>query len=182
MASIAGNDGYIFNDPLVGGMIQRTYGHFYIHGFRYNWVWLVIFSAFATDIFAYFTGRAFGRRKLAPVLSPKKTVEGGIGGVVGSIAACGLFGYFAMPEFFVHCIAIGVLGGVVSQFGDIAASAIKRKLGIKDYGTLIPGHGGLLDRVDSLLFTAPLVFIYLSALCYWQGLSGIDMPTPLSGY
>jgi phosphatidate cytidylyltransferase len=149
----------------------------YIHGFRNNFVWLIVFSAFATDIFAYFTGRAIGRHKLAPKLSPKKTVEGSIGGVAGSVVVCGLFGYFAIPEFFVHCVVIGALGGVVSQFGDLTASAIKRRLGMKDYGSLIPGHGGLLDRIDSLLFTAPLVCLYLSTVSMWS-YNG-DMKTPV---
>jgi phosphatidate cytidylyltransferase len=149
----------------------------YIHGFRNNFVWLIVFSAFATDIFAYFTGRAIGKHKLAPTLSPKKTVEGSIGGVVGSVVVCGLFGYFAIPAFFVHCIVIGALGGVVSQFGDLTASAIKRRLGMKDYGSLIPGHGGLLDRIDSLLFTAPLVYLYLSIVSGWT--LGGDLKTPV---
>ncbi|MDR2163229.1 MAG: phosphatidate cytidylyltransferase [Clostridiales Family XIII bacterium] len=192
IASLVTEDGYI-TSPVSGGgevwdsgfswnynLFNSTNGLFCIHGFRYNWVWLVIFSAFATDIFAYFTGRAIGRRKLAPVLSPRKTVEGSIGGVAGSVIVCGLFGHFAMPEFFAHCIVIGVLGGVVSQLGDITASAIKRKLGIKDYGNLIPGHGGLLDRIDSLIFTAPLVFIYLSAMAYWES-AGDLAPIILNG-
>jgi phosphatidate cytidylyltransferase len=153
---------------------------FYIHGFRNNFVWLIVFSAFATDIFAYFTGRAIGRHKLAPALSPKKTVEGSVGGVVGSVVVCGLFGYFAIPAFLIHCVVIGALGGVASQFGDLTASAIKRRLGMKDYGTLIPGHGGLLDRIDSLLFTAPLVYLYLSIVKAWT-LNG-DMRTPIFEY
>jgi hypothetical protein len=82
-----------------------------------------------------------------------------------------------MPAFFVHCIIIGVLGSVAAQAGDIAVSAIKRRLGLKDFGNLIPGHGGLLDRIDSILFTAPLVYLYLSALSGWT-LNG-DMHTPI---
>jgi phosphatidate cytidylyltransferase len=143
----------------------------YIHGFTNNFTWLVVLSAFATDIFAYFTGRAFGKHKLTPSLSPKKTVEGGIGGLIGSIVCCGLFGYFAAPEYLIHCIILGALGGVVSQAGDLTASAIKRRLGLKDYGALIPGHGGLLDRIDSILFTAPLVYVYVSVTGIWTGVS-----------
>jgi phosphatidate cytidylyltransferase len=173
MAAVAGDADFISGLNLP----DRTGVAFYIRGFRYNWVWLVVFSAFATDIFAYFTGRALGRRKLAPKLSPKKTVEGSAGGVAGSVVVCGLFGWFAMPEFFVHCVVLGFLGGVVSQLGDLTASAIKRRLGVKDYGALIPGHGGLLDRIDSMLFTAPLVYVYLSALSFWT-LNG-DMKTPV---
>jgi len=124
-------------------------------------VWLIIFGAFGTDICAYFTGVAFGKHKLCPKISPKKTIEGSVGGIIGSIAVCGLFGYFFAGEYFVHCLIIGGLAGIVSQFGDLTASVFKRKMGIKDYGNLIPGHGGILDRFDSLLFTAPLVYYYI---------------------
>jgi phosphatidate cytidylyltransferase len=155
-------------DEGIWGQAGATYGLFHISGFLYNPVWLVVFSAFATDICAYFIGMKFGRRKLAPALSPKKTVEGSIGGIVGSIIVCGVFGWFAMPELFVHTLVIGALGGVVSQVGDLTASAIKRRLGIKDYGSIIPGHGGVLDRIDSILFTAPLVYIYLSVIRFWD--------------
>ncbi|MDR0817871.1 MAG: phosphatidate cytidylyltransferase, partial [Clostridiales Family XIII bacterium] len=112
-----------------------------VQGFAYNFAWLVVITAFGSDIFAYFTGVLIGRHKLAPVLSPKKTIEGSIGGIAGSTLLCGVFGWFVMNEIFVHCLIIGAIGGALSQVGDLAASAIKRKLGIKDYGHLIPGHG-----------------------------------------
>ncbi len=124
-------------------------------------VWLILLTAFGTDIMAYFTGFAIGKHKLAPKISPKKTIEGSIGGILGSVLLCGLFGYFVIPRLLIHCIIIGVLGGVVSQFGDLTASIFKRKMGIKDYGNLIPGHGGILDRFDSVLFTAPMVYYYI---------------------
>lgn len=124
-------------------------------------VWLVFITAFGTDSMAYFTGYAFGKHKLAPKISPKKTIEGSIGGILGSVLLCGLFGYFVIPELLLHCVIIGILGGVISQFGDLTASIFKRKMGIKDYGNLIPGHGGILDRFDSVLFTAPMVYYYI---------------------
>lgn len=124
-------------------------------------VWLIFLTAFGTDVMAYFTGMAFGKRKLCPNISPKKTVEGSIGGIVGSIVLCGVFGHFFAPEVLIHCMIIGALGGVISQFGDLTASVFKRKMDIKDYGNLIPGHGGILDRFDSVLFTAPLVYYYI---------------------
>lgn len=125
-------------------------------------VWTIVFSAFGTDIFAYFTGYALGKHKLCPKISPKKTIEGSIGGILGSMLLCGLFGWFAAGGvYFVHTLAIGALGGVISQAGDLTASVFKRKMGIKDYGNLIPGHGGVLDRFDSVLFTAPLVYYYI---------------------
>ncbi|WP_130863612.1 phosphatidate cytidylyltransferase [Bacilliculturomica massiliensis] len=125
-------------------------------------VWLVFLTAFGTDIMAYFSGYFFGKHKLCPKISPKKTVEGSVGGVLGSVILCGVFGWFVVPQLLIHCMVIGVLGGVVSQFGDLTASIFKRKMGIKDYGNLIPGHGGILDRFDSVLFTAPLVYYYIA--------------------
>lgn len=125
-------------------------------------VWLIFLTAFGTDIMAYFTGYAFGKHKLCPTISPKKTIEGAIGGTLGSVILCGIFGYFFAPDVFYHCMIIGVLGGIVSQFGDLTASIFKRKMGIKDYGNLIPGHGGILDRVDSVLFTAPIIYYYIA--------------------
>lgn len=127
-------------------------------------VWLIFITAFGTDIMAYFTGYLLGKHKLCPKISPKKTVEGSIGGILGSVVFSGVFGYFVIPDFLIHCVIIGVLGGVVSQLGDLTASIIKRKLDIKDYGNLIPGHGGILDRFDSVLFTAPMVYYYLVIL------------------
>lgn len=124
-------------------------------------VWLIFLTAFGTDSMAYFTGLAIGKHKLAPKISPKKTIEGSIGGILGSILLCGLFGYFVTPGLLLHCIVIGLLGGVISQFGDLTASIFKRKMGIKDFGNLIPGHGGILDRFDSVLFTAPMVYYYI---------------------
>lgn len=124
-------------------------------------VWLIFITAFGTDTMAYFTGFAIGKHKLAPKISPKKTIEGSVGGILGSILLCGLFGYFVVPELLLHCVVIGILGGIISQFGDLTASIFKRKMGIKDFGNLIPGHGGILDRFDSVLFTAPMVYYYI---------------------
>jgi len=146
-----------YPNPKQPIQLTENFGLSGIH----SYVWIVVLAAFATDIFAYFTGTLLGRHKLAPRISPKKTVEGAIGGVLGSVLFCGLFGYFFLPAGFVDCIALGVLGGVVSQVGDLSASVLKRGLGVKDWGALIPGHGGVLDRIDSMLFTAPLVFYYL---------------------
>lgn len=125
-------------------------------------IWLIFITAFGTDIFAYFTGYAIGKHKLCPSISPKKTVEGAIGGALGSIALCLLFGYFFAPQYLMHCAVIGLLGAIISQFGDLTASIFKRRMGIKDYGNLIPGHGGIMDRFDSILFTAPLVYYYIT--------------------
>ena len=129
-------------------------------------VWLIVITAFGTDVMAYFSGYLLGKHKLWPKISPKKTIEGSIGGILGSVILSGIFGYFVMPDLLVHCLIIGVLGGIVSQFGDLTASIFKRKMGIKDYGNLIPGHGGILDRFDSVLFTGPMVYYYIVLIMY----------------
>jgi len=125
-------------------------------------VWLVLITAFVTDIMAYFSGYFFGKYKLCPKISPKKTIEGSIGGTLGTMLVSGLFGHFIMPEIMIHCMVMGAMGAIFSQFGDLTASIFKRKMGIKDYGHLIPGHGGILDRFDSVLFTAPLIYYYIA--------------------
>lgn len=124
-------------------------------------IWLVFISAWATDTFAYFTGYFLGSRKLCPTISPKKTVEGSIGGILGSILVSTLYAYYFAHGILLHCIIIGLLGSIMGQLGDLTASSIKRYVGIKDYGKIMPGHGGILDRFDSVLFTAPVVYYYI---------------------
>jgi len=157
---------------LEDGMVTAL-GVFYVVFFSYHiilveqlpeyglLVWLIFLTAFGTDSMAYFAGYFFGKHKLCPSISPKKTIEGSIGGIAGSVILCGVFAYFVMPFLFLQCIVIGIMGGIVSQFGDLTASLFKRKMGIKDFGNLIPGHGGILDRIDSLLFTAPFTYYYI---------------------
>ncbi|MEI8215677.1 MAG: phosphatidate cytidylyltransferase [Eubacteriales bacterium] len=129
-----------------------------------QFVWVVLIIAFGTDTMAYFSGYLFGKHKLCPSISPKKTVEGAIGGTLSSIIFCGIFGYFFTDGLLVHCLVLGFIGSIFAQLGDLTASIFKRKMGIKDYGNLIPGHGGMLDRFDSVLFTAPVVYYYLNIL------------------
>lgn len=129
-------------------------------------VWLIFISAWVCDTSAYYAGKFFGKHKLCPKVSPKKTIEGSIGGLLGSAVVCGIFGVFliskgvSIPVF--HFILIGLISGAVSQFGDLTASSIKRHAGVKDYSNLIPGHGGILDRFDSILFSSVVVFYYLT--------------------
>ena len=174
-ASIMASSIYIFkiNERKLEDGMATMLGIIYVVFFSYHVVlvdqtqeysiliWLVLLSAFCTDIFAYFTGFFLGRHKLCPNLSPKKTIEGAVGGTIGSVICCGLFGYFVVPMIWLHCVMIGFIGAILSQCGDLTASAYKRKMGIKDYGNLIPGHGGILDRFDSVLFTAPVVYYYI---------------------
>ena len=127
-------------------------------------VWLIFISSWGSDTFAYCAGILFGKHKLAPVLSPKKTIEGAVGGVAGAAVLGYLYGlYFRhsmtevlRPEF-ISAMACAI-AAVISIIGDLAASAIKRNHNVKDYGHLIPGHGGVLDRFDSMIFTAPAIF------------------------
>jgi phosphatidate cytidylyltransferase len=131
-------------------------------------LWLPFLTAWFTDTFAYFVGIYLGRVKLSPKVSPKKTVEGAIGGIVGSIALSTLSGFIiinlGMNIKIIHFVIIGILCGIASEIGDLAASYIKRYTGIKDFGNIIPGHGGILDRFDSILFTAPVIYYYFTLL------------------
>ncbi len=130
-----------------------------------NYIWLVFIISLGTDTFAYFTGMLLGRHKLCPNLSPKKTIEGAIGGMAGAAALASCFEMFVIKggnALSFHFIIMVLLGSVISQIGDLSASAIKRRTGIKDYGKLIPGHGGIMDRFDSVLFVAPYIYIYIS--------------------
>ena len=124
-------------------------------------VWLVLIAAFGQDTFAYFTGMLLGKHKMAPNISPKKTIEGAVGGVIGATVLCGVFGYFVYPKELVHCLIIGFVGAFFGIAGDLIASAFKRKMQIKDYGNLIPGHGGVMDRFDSVVLVAPFVYYYI---------------------
>ncbi len=130
-----------------------------------EYIWLVFIISLGTDTFAYFTGMLIGKHKLCPNLSPKKTVEGAVGGMIGAAALASLFEAFVIGgknALSVHFIIMVLLGSVVSQLGDLSASAIKRRTGLKDYGNLIPGHGGIMDRFDSVLFVAPYLYIYIT--------------------
>lgn len=125
-------------------------------------VWLILITAFCTDIGAYFGGYFLGKHKLCPTISPKKTVEGAVSGALASLLFCVLFAAAFLDRRMLFAYALmGLTGGIFSQFGDLTASIFKRKMGIKDYGKLIPGHGGIMDRFDSVLFTAPLVFYFM---------------------
>lgn len=151
--------GVVYVGVMLSYVVQirdLPYGIFFI--------WCIFLGSWVNDTCAYFTGYFIGRRKLAPTLSPKKTVEGAIGGIVGATVVGLIFGiivHFASPSS-VNMILFGVLTGLIGSFfgiiGDLAASAIKRQRGVKDYGNLIPGHGGILDRFDSVIFTAPAVY------------------------
>lgn len=122
--------------------------------------------AFLSDTGAYFTGRAFGKHKLAPAISPNKTVEGVLGGFLGAVAGMMIYGLvlqfaFGFTVNYIYAIIYGIIGSLGSTFGDLCFSVIKRQTGLKDYGNLIPGHGGILDRFDSMMIVGPVTEILL---------------------
>ncbi|MCR5671331.1 MAG: phosphatidate cytidylyltransferase [Butyrivibrio sp.] len=128
------------------------------------------FIAWVCDTCAYFAGRAFGKHKMAPTLSPKKTVEGAIGGILGSVLVGAIFGYVLyvnetrdISVIFILMI-ITFFGSIIAQLGDLLASGIKRDHDIKDYGRIIPGHGGIMDRFDSVIFVIPSVYFMAAVL------------------
>jgi len=129
-----------------------------------KYIWLIFIIAFGTDTCAYFAGNLFGKRKLSPEISPNKTVEGFIGGIIGSVALTTIYSLLANIGFSWRIILLTILTSIVSQIGDLIASKIKRITGIKDYGNLIPGHGGILDRFDSIILTAPVVYYSIEYL------------------
>ena len=125
-------------------------------------VWLIFLCSWGCDTCAYCVGMLIGKHKMAPVLSPKKSVEGAVGGVVGAVLLGAVYGAAVKGEILEYGVICGA-GALISMVGDLAASAIKRNHDIKDYGTLIPGHGGIMDRFDSVIFTAPVIY-YLARL------------------
>ena len=131
-------------------------------------IWYAIFAAWATDVFAYFIGKYFGKHKFSKV-SPKKSIEGCIAGTVGAVAIMLAYTYFANTFWgqnysYLYVTLIGIVLSLLGQIGDFAASSIKRYVDIKDFSNLIPGHGGMLDRIDSLIFLAPFAFALLSII------------------
>lgn len=168
--------GVVHLSLLLFGLIYIPYfmSHIvYIRSLEYGrfYIWLVFIGAFLTDTCAYFVGCRFGKHKLCPTISPKKTVEGAAAGVIGGGLAFVVYGvivnlffsgflggkHFSLALLFV----LGIIAAVVSEIGDLAASAIKRQFGIKDFGNVLPGHGGILDRCDSIIFVAPTIFLFL---------------------
>lgn len=157
---------YLFFGFFYAGlMISYIYQVRQLPGGTFS-VWLIFIAAWGSDVCAYCAGMLFGKHKAFPVLSPKKTWEGCIGGVLGAALVAVLY-CLAMNQWFEQSFSwlqfavVCSCGAVISQVGDLAASAMKRNNEIKDYGKLIPGHGGVLDRYDSVIFVAPIVYYLL---------------------
>ena len=125
-----------------------------------GWIFLVLLVVMVCDTFAYVVGSKIGKRKLYPAVSPNKSIEGGIGGLAGAVTAVLVAGATFMPQLgVVDGIFVGLLLGCIGQVGDLFESMLKRACGVKDSGDIIPGHGGVLDRLDSLLFAFPIVYL-----------------------
>jgi phosphatidate cytidylyltransferase len=129
-------------------------------------VLIPLVAAFCSDSLALFVGMAFGKHKLAPLVSPKKTVEGAVGGLIGGMVGMVLFRiiYYLCTVVTLNvawCVLLGLVGAAMGQLGDLVFSAVKREYGIKDYGRLLPGHGGVLDRFDSVIFAAPVLWLII---------------------
>ena len=133
-------------------------------------VWLIFLCSWVCDTCAYFVGVLIGKHKMAPILSPKKSIEGAVGGVVGTGLLTVLYGNVIKDTMgldtngIVALAVICMIGALISMVGDLTASANKRNYDVKDYGTLIPGHGGILDRFDSVIFTAPIIYFLASTV------------------
>lgn len=127
-------------------------------------VWFIFLASWGADTGAYFVGKKFGKRKLAPVISPKKTIEGVIGGICTSAVLCAILAFVFDKTLIYHSIAIGIIGSSISVVGDLTASKIKREMAVKDYGHIMPGHGGVLDRFDSVLLVTPFVYYVIKLI------------------
>ena len=150
----------IGSDPVYSYMFKST-GECAGKGI----VVLIFFTVLLTDTGCYYFGTKFGKHKLAPVISPNKTIEGSIGGTVCAAAVSLLIGYLNHIAWY-HCIIAGVLIALFAQIGDLCESLIKRDAGVKDSGNTLPGHGGFLDRTDSYVFTLPVLYYYFQYIVY----------------
>jgi len=155
-----------FGFIYVSVMFAYLYKLRVLEGGKY-FIWLLFIGAWGCDTCAYCVGKLLGKHKLAPVLSPKKSVEGSVGGIFGAVLLGLLYAKIVenrLPvqgNIYMVCFLNSLAVSIVSQLGDLTASAIKRTYGVKDYGKLIPGHGGILDRFDSILFAAPVTYFLI---------------------
>jgi phosphatidate cytidylyltransferase len=131
-------------------------------GWGTRWLVVTFLATWINDTAAYFVGKAIGRHPCCPYLSPNKTWEGTVGGWLGGVAATVLLGYWLVDLPWIHGVILGALLATVAPFGDLAKSMVKRQMDVKDFSALIPGHGGMLDRIDSLLFVVPTVYYYVT--------------------
>jgi phosphatidate cytidylyltransferase len=136
--------------------------------FGIQWLFVVMLIVMTNDSAAYYSGSAFGKHRLYPLVSPKKSIEGAVGGLIGSLGGTLLAKFTFFPQLtFTDAVVTALVVGMVGQAGDLFESLLKRSFGVKDSGTIIPGHGGVLDRLDSILFAAPITYYYV--LFFFKG-------------
>lgn len=141
---------YIYGPLVLAVYLRRSNPH---------WLMFALLLSWAGDTTALYVGRAFGRHKLAPVVSPKKTWEGAAGSIAGALIAGGVYAHYLIPATPVAIVLLlAAVGNIAGQLGDLAESALKRRADVKDSGSSLPGHGGWLDRIDSILFTVPVIY------------------------
>jgi phosphatidate cytidylyltransferase len=163
--TVAMRMGWALAGPIYLGVLFGAIALLFRQEHGGSWVMLALVCGFFSDTAGYFVGRKFGKRKLAPLVSPKKTIEGAIGGVCG-----GLFGgllahvWFLRELTFAHAMFVSLIATIAGQLGDLCESLLKRGVNVKDSGTLLPGHGGVLDRSDAMLFSAAVIWAYLAAM------------------
>lgn len=162
MASVGTTFFGVFYTVFLLGLLIPIRENFFPHDMSWRYVFFPLVVTWAGDIGAYYVGRAFGRHKLAPRISPKKTVEGAAGGAVASVlGGLAFHRFYALAEPVAAVTALALVIAVMGQLGDAAESLFKRGAAVKDSSTLIPGHGGVLDRIDSLLFAIPVTYVYM---------------------
>jgi phosphatidate cytidylyltransferase len=155
--------GWSIAGPLYIGGLFATTALLYRQPQGGSWVLLALLCAFWSDTGGYFAGRYYGKHKLAPVVSPKKTVEGSIGGLAAALVGGLLAHFWFLRELpLLDAIALSLVAAAIGQAGDLCESLIKRSVGVKDSGTVLPGHGGILDRSDAMLFSAAAIWVYVA--------------------
>ncbi len=141
---------YIYGPLVLAVYLRRSNPH---------WLMFALLLSWAGDTAALYVGRAFGRHKLAPIISPQKTWEGGAGSIAGALIAGGIYAHYLIPDTpLAIVLPLAATGNIAGQLGDLAESALKRRADVKDSGSSLPGHGGWLDRIDSILFTVPVIY------------------------
>lgn len=154
--------GWALGGPIYLGATFGVIALLFQHEHGGQWVILSTLYAFWSDTFGYFVGRAYGKHRLYPKVSPKKTVEGSLGGLGGALLGGLVAHFWFLPELpLLDAVLLSLVAAAAGQAGDLCESLIKRSVGVKDSGKMLPGHGGILDRVDALLFVAPVVYLYL---------------------
>lgn len=156
--------GYLYIPMLLGYLIlvkQLEFGS--------DWLFLLLLTVMGSDTAAFYLGCAFGRHKLYPLVSPNKSVEGAVAGLAGSLVGAFVARLTFFPELGMGaCVGAAFLLGMLGQLGDLFESLLKRSFGVKDSGAIVPGHGGILDRLDSILFAAPALYGYAIFVSFWQ--------------